>query len=103
LTSFPALDFDAGLTFGRAWRDCTNLATFPAHLFDNCLAIDFGNAWMNCALTQQSVDNILVSLDTAGQSNGSVRTSGGTSAAPGTAGQAAVSSLVAKGWVVVTN
>jgi hypothetical protein len=72
-------------------------------MFDSCLAIAFNNAWEGCALNQTSVDNILVSLDTAGQSNGSVHISGGTSASPGSAGLAAKSSLQSKGWIVITN
>jgi hypothetical protein len=72
-------------------------------VFDNCLATNFTNAWQSCALSQESVDNILVSLDTAGQSNGVVNLDGGTSSAPGTAGLAAKASLQAKGWTVITN
>jgi hypothetical protein len=72
-------------------------------MFDACLAVDFGYSWQNCALNQTSVDNILVSLDTAGQSNGVVNLNGGTSSAPGTAGLAAKANLIAKGWTVFTN
>jgi hypothetical protein len=72
-------------------------------MFDSCLATDFTNVWANCALDETSVDNILVSLDTAGQSNGFVNIIGGTSSAPGTAGLAAKASLIARGWSVITN
>jgi hypothetical protein len=72
-------------------------------MFDSCLATIFTNAWQNCALDETSVDNILVSLDTAGQSNGTVNIGGGTSAAPGAAGAAAKVSLEGKGWTVTTN
>ena len=72
-------------------------------MFDTCAAISFSGAWYGCALDQASVDNILVSLDTAGQSNGTVTISGGTSAAPGVSGSAAKASLQAKGWTVTTN
>lgn len=54
-------------------------------------------------LTQTSVDNILVALDTAGYSNGTVDLSGGTSATPGVSGIAAAASLVGKSWTVTTN
>jgi hypothetical protein len=72
-------------------------------MFDACLALHFNYSWQHCALNQTSVDNILVSLDTAGQSNGVVGISGGTSAAPGAAGLAAKANLIAKGWSVSTN
>jgi hypothetical protein len=75
-------------------------------MFDSCstnLSDAFSDTWQNCALSQQSVDNILVSLDTAGQSNGTVNIDGGTSSAPGAAGLAAKASLQAKGWTVLTN
>jgi hypothetical protein len=69
-------------------------------MFDTCTATDFSVAWSNCALSSQSVDNILVSLDTAGQSNGTVSIDGGTNSYPGAAGLAAKASLEAKGWSV---
>lgn len=103
LTTFPLLDVSSSINFGYAWSNCTSLTTFPAGMFDSCPATDFAYAWFNCALSQQSVDNILVSLDTAGQSNGTVGINGGTSSPPGTAGLAAKASLQAKGWTVTTN
>ncbi len=103
LTSFPLLDVSNGTDFGGAWWNCTSLTTFPAGMFDSCLATQFYNAWQNCALDETSVDNILVSLDTAGQSNGEVSISGGTSSPPGTAGLAAKASLEGKGWTVLVN
>lgn len=103
LTSFPLLDVSSGVNFGQAWFGCTSLVNFPAGMFDSCSATAFNGAWFNCALTQQSVDNILVSLDTAGQSNGTVGLNGGTSAAPGAAGLVAITSLQGKGWTVFTN
>lgn len=102
LTSFPPLDFSSGTDFDYAWSDCSSLTTFPAGMFDSCLATNF-NAWTGCALSQTSVDNILVSLDIAGQSNGIVNFAAGSSSAPGPAGLAAKASLEGKGWSVVTN
>jgi hypothetical protein len=72
-------------------------------MFDTCTATSFSTAWYNCALSQTSVDNILVSLDTAGQSNGIVDIWGGTSAAPSATGLAAKASLQGRGWTVITN
>jgi hypothetical protein len=72
-------------------------------MFDICTATNFFNAWANCALNQTSVDNILVSLDTAGQSNGIVNLDGGTSSSPSATGLTAKANLVTKGWTVYTN
>ena len=68
-------------------------------------AVDATNIDIRFAnLTQTSVDNILVALDTAGYSGGTVDLSGGTSAAPSVGtGQPAVTSLQGKGWTVTTN
>lgn len=103
LTSFPLLNVSSGGNFQCAWQDCTSLTTFPAGMFDTCAATNFNSAWYGCALTQTSVDNILVSLDTAGQSNGIVNLDGGTSSAPGAPGLAAKAALIVKGWTVTTN
>lgn len=103
LTSFPSLDFGSGLEFGFAWANCSSLTSFPSGVFDSCPSTIYNGAWQNCALSQQSVDNILVSLNTAGQSNGVVNIDGGTSSAPGAAGLAAKASLEGKGWTVTVN
>lgn len=67
-------------------------------------AVDATNVDIRFAnLTQTSVDNILVALDTAGYSGGTVDLSGGTSATPGVSGIAAASNLVGRGWTVNTN
>ena len=103
LTAFPPLNVSAGTVFYGAWRNCTSLATFPANMFDACTATDYNLAFVNCALTQTSVDNILISIDTAGQSGGTLHMTGGTSAAPSAAGVTAKNNLIARGWTVTTN
>jgi hypothetical protein len=103
LTTFPLLDVSSGTNFYGAWAGCTSLTSFPANMFDSCSATTFDQAWTNCALNQTSVDNILVSIDTAGQSNGTLGINGGTSAAPSATGLVAKASLQAKGWTVTTN
>lgn len=103
LTSFPALNLSLGTLFIWAWNYCTKLVDFPPNMFDNCQAVYFNSAWDNCALSQQSVDNILISINTAGKSNGTLGISGGTSSAPGSAGLAAKASLISRGWTITTN
>jgi hypothetical protein len=115
LTAFPALDFDAavGLAsaggstgFRDAWVGCTSLADFPANLFDNTTCTHYLSAFTNCALTAQSIENILVSINTANTSNGNLTLSGGTNANSSTwstAANNAYIALVSRGWTITQN
>jgi len=55
------------------------------------------------ALTEASVDHVLISLDNYGLSNGILDLTGGTNAIPSVAGDAAILSLQGKGWMVFYN
>lgn len=103
VTDVPALDYSAASSAGSIFNGCTSLANAASGLFDNIVAVNWGGAFTSCALTQTSVDNILVSMDTSGVTNGTLSINGGTSSAPGAAGTTAASNLVGKGWTVVTN
>ena len=109
LTSFPLLDVSSGGTLDSAWSGCTDLANFPANMFDTTgtLAFNaFNNTWLNCALTAQSIENILVSLDTNGASNIILVISDGTNAAKttwSTAANTAYDNLITKGWTISFN
>ena len=109
LTSFPSIDFSSGTTFNTAWRNCTSLTTYPANQFDSTgtlISSSFANAFLNCALTAQSIENILTSLDTNGASNITLSINGGTNAAYSTwstAAQTALTNLTNKGWTVSYN
>jgi len=100
LTSFPLIDTSSGTDFERAWRDCTSLTSFPANAFDNINGGNFIDAFTNTALTQTSIDNILVSLVASGISAGTrvFDQSGGS--APSAAGEAAIDTLRSRGWSV---
>jgi hypothetical protein len=109
LTSFPALDFSSiaqsapnvfSQGLAEAWRDCVNLTQFPANVFDNCPTVNFTDAFRNCGLNQQSVDNILISINAANKSNGRLDIILGNSAPPSAAGLAAQQSLQSRGWIV---
>jgi len=66
----------------------------------------FNSTWFNCALTAQSIENILVSLDTNGASNITLGIDGGTNAAKTTWSTAAVTAydnLITKGWTIYFN
>ena len=109
LTSFPSITPTSGTDFGGAWINCTSLATYPANQFDTTgtlVSSAFNVAFANCALTAQSIENILTSLDTNGSSNITLSLNGGTSAAKSTwstAANTAYDNLVAKGWTIAFN
>ena len=69
-------------------------------------ATAFIAAWFNCALTAQSIENILVSLDTNGATGITLSINGGTNAAKTTWSAAAVTAydnLIVKGWTISFN
>lgn len=110
LTTFPKLDFTAATKFNGAWNNCTSLAHFPPKMFDKTgdfsATNNFTSAWNNCALTAQSIENILVSLDTNGDTAIPLTISGGTNASYSTWSQAAkdaLTSLQGKSWTVTYN
>jgi len=99
-TTFPLIDFSSATNLSELFRS-TPIATFPANAFDNTAGNQYANAFTSTNLTQQSIDNILVSIDASG-ADGSFNTfkqSGGQ--APSATGIAAKDSLVAKGWTMV--
>lgn len=74
------------------------LQNFAANLFNGCPCTNFNNAFTNTNLTQTSIDNILVSIESNGTSNGTFDQSGGS--APSATGEAAIDALRARGWTV---
>jgi hypothetical protein len=109
LSSFPAIDFGNGTIFFRSWYKCSGLSSFPANMFDATGTLStnaFNNAWFDCALTAQSIENILVSLDTNGASNITLNINGGTNAGKttwSTAANTAYTNLINKGWTISFN
>lgn len=109
LTSFPAFPFSSCTLFNGAWRQCDLLAGFEPNQFDTTgtlSSLAFADAFLQCALTKESIENILVSLDTNGQSNIQLSINGGTNAAKSTwtaAANTAYDNLIAKGWTISFN
>jgi len=99
LTSFPLIDTSSGTSFFQAWQGCPSLTTIPAGLFDNVKGGDFTDAFASTALTQTSIDNILVSLVASGIAAGVFDQSGGSAPSAGT-GQPAIDTLRSRGWTV---
>jgi hypothetical protein len=98
LTSFPLIDTSVGDNFFATWNDCTSLTSFPANAFDNIKGGNFTAAFKDTALTQTSIDNVLVSLVASGIAAGKFDQSGGS--APSAAGEAAIDTLRSRGWTV---
>ena len=143
LTSFPAaLDLSKGSRFIRtwkltplasfstklpksancleAWQGCSSLVDFSADVFTNWnpASIDtavFNDTWDGCsALSAQSVENILVSIDASGKYATTNGASGGSAladagididynTATGTPAYSTLASLKAKGWSIIVN
>jgi hypothetical protein len=109
--SGPLMDVSNGTNFNSAWRNCTNLTDFPAGFFDSWTGTPvtdcFLNAWANCtSLTATSVENILNSIDTSGQSApvSGRRISIEYNASSGTPNiTTAVTNLKARNWEILLN
>jgi hypothetical protein len=98
LTTFPLIDVRKGELFTSAWQNCSNLTNFPANFFDGVLVTTFSDAFTNTNLSQQSIDNILVSIESNGTNNGTFNQSGGS--APSATGEAAITALRNRGWSI---
>lgn len=117
LPSFPFFEILATNSFNAAWRNCSVLTDFPPHFFDNFAvassAAPLNSVFLNSALSVESIENILVSLDVMpllptdpAITNTNISINGGTNASYSTwttTAQAALTSLQAKGWNVVYN
>jgi len=101
LTSFPLIDTSSGTNFRSAWFRCSSLTTIPAGLFDNVSGGNFDGAFNYTALTQTSIDNILVSLVASGIAAGTRVFSQSGGSAPSATGEAAIDTLRSRGWTVI--
>ena len=102
LTSFPLIDTSTGGNFTSAWNGCSSLTSFPANAFDTNIASNYANSFLSTKLSTQSIDDILVSLDTSGVLNGTFNQSGGGNL-PSATGLTAKANLISKGWTITTN
>ena len=108
-TDFPSLDFSSGTNFNRAWNLQSRVVDFPPNMFDTTgtlVSSAFTFAWIGGRLSAQSIENILVSLDTNGATGVTLSINGGTNAAKTTWSAAAVTAydnLIVKGWTISFN
>ena len=103
LTVFPALALAAVTGASNAWRDCAALTDFPGASLAGAPATDWTSAWQGCALTQASVDSILLALAANGHANGVLGLQSGANATPSATGKTAADQLRARGWTVSLN
>jgi hypothetical protein len=111
LTSFPLIDTSSGTNFSNTWNGCSSLTDFPANFFDSWTGIPSNNCfvgtWDNCTiLTATSVENILNSIDTSGQSApaSGVDITIDYNASTGTPNvSTAVTNLKSRGWTITLN
>jgi hypothetical protein len=96
---FNSLDFTGITTITQLY----NIGTGLVHInITGCVNLNDLEV-MDNALTEASVDHILITLDDNGLSNGYVELVGGTNAVPSAAGLLAKTSLEGKGWDVIVN
>ena len=108
----PVTGFPATVTsFNSAWKSCQNMTTFPANQFNLCTnaGINYVDAFLNCRLSAQSIENILTSWVTSGVTG---RTSSFTNPNFGSnagfstwtaAGVTAYNTLITRGWTITYN
>jgi hypothetical protein len=96
---FTTLDFTGITTMTELFNGNTGLQHINITGCVNLNNVDL----IDNALTEASVDHVLITLDDNGLNNGFVDVSGGTNSAPSGLGLAAQASLVIKGWTVFIN
>jgi len=96
---FTSLDFTGITTMRQLYNQNSGLQHIN---ITGCVNLDDVNLVDN-ALTQASVDHVLITLDNGGLTGGFVDVSGGISSAPSVAGAAAAASLILKAWNVTVN
>jgi hypothetical protein len=97
--AFTSLDFTGITTMTVLFNESTGLQHIN---ITGCVNLDEVELNDN-ALTEASVDHVLITLDDNGLTGGFVDVSGGTSSAPSALGLAAEASLVIKGWTTFIN
>ena len=94
-----SLDLTGLSSIDELYHCCSVLTHINITGCSNLLDVDLTDN----ALTEASIDHVLISLDNYGLSNGFVYLAGGTNSIPSAAGLAAKTSLEGKGWYVQVN
>lgn len=96
---FNSLDFTGITTMALLFNNDTGLVHINITGCVNLEEVELGGN----ALTEASVDHVLITLDDNGLTNGWVNLGGGTNSAPSALGLAAEASLILKGWSTSVN
>ena len=106
LTSLNISGWDLSLctSIGYFAQGCTTLASVTVgSALSNTPNTNYINAFRDCALDVTSVDAILVGVNAANTSNGTLDIYGGTNATPSATGKAAADALRGRSWTVTLN
>lgn len=95
ITQFPEIDVSNGTNFSNTWRDCSSLEHFLTS-FENVTATNFSNAFLNTNLSEESIDDILISIESNDTSDGTFDQSGGSE--PSLLGLDAIDELLLRNW-----
>jgi hypothetical protein len=96
---FNSLDFTGITTMTLLFNNDTGLVHINITGCVNLEEVELGGN----ALTEASVDHVLITLDDNGLTNGWLNLGGGTNSAPSALGLAAEASLILKGWSTSVN
>jgi hypothetical protein len=96
---FNSLDFTGITTMTLLFNNDTGLVHINITGCVNLEEVELGGN----ALTEASVDHVLITLDDNGLTNGWVNLGGGTNSTPSALGLAAEASLILKGWSTSVN
>lgn len=94
-------DTSSVTSFAYFAADCSSLTTVlvaPVKSFSTITSGSLAGIFQNTNLTQESIDNILVNLETCAVDNGTFGQSGGS--APSAIGEAAIDALRGRGWTI---
>jgi hypothetical protein len=97
ITSAPSADFSITTDCSYMFEK-TPISDVPAGYFDGTPCTNFDFAFTSTNLTQSSIDNVLVSINSNGTSGGTFNQTGGS--APSSTGQAAITAMRGRGWTV---
>ena len=104
--TFPDSDLSSGINFSATWNN-NKLKSFRANVFDNNNTGFYFRCFRRNDLDQESVDNILISINNSAQANnitnGDLGIDLGTNATPSQAGKDAADALRANGWTLELN
>jgi surface protein len=92
-------------TFTLFTYGCSSLTTITVNggtgnPFADSGCLDYYRAFTNTNLSQQSIDDILVAINSAGTSNGDARSFQSGGSAPSATGNAAIDGLRSRGWTI---